>query len=234
MCMEKKKKLKYYTYGLDMVYLNVLALVIFFVVGGLVFWLERNDSYVVENTGLLVIYMILWLMLHEVLHGIGFGLFPEVKKKNIVFGMALEKGVFYCMCKQKISKKVILTSLLFPFTFIGVVTLIWGMIINSYVLVFLSITNIAGAVGDLVMTCYFMRVGKDVIYLDLDDSTSFTVLSYDDLSYLKVKGIQLKDSGGYSDDMVAKDGRKIVISKQSFIVLFLMLLFSLYMIFVWR
>ena len=238
----KNEEMKYYTYELDMVLLNILSIVLFALVAVIVFLIERNDGYLMENfvsddlvsLGILVISMILWLMLHEVIHGIGFSLFPEVNKKNIVFGMALEKGVFYCMCKQKISKKVILTSLLFPFTFIGVITLVWGMAINNYMLVVLSILNIAGAIGDLVMTYYFLKVPNDVIYLDLDNSTSFTVLSRNDLSDVKVKGVRLKETGIYHTDMDAKDKRKFVISKISFIVLGIMVVMSIMMMFMRR
>ena len=63
----------------------------------------------------------------------------EVTKNNITYGIALEKGVLYCMCKQPTSKKVIMTSLLFPFTIIGIFTLIIGTSLNSYYLVLLSI-----------------------------------------------------------------------------------------------
>ena len=232
--MKNKKDLKYYTYTLDMTYLNVLSIIIFVGVWLLVFFINKDYLTPRGNVGLLFIYMILWLMFHEVLHGIGFSIFKEVKTKNVVFGMALEKGVFYCMCKQKISKKVILTSLLFPFTIIGVITLIIGMLYNNYDLIMLSILNIAGAVGDLVMTNYFIKAPKDITYLDLDDCTSFTVLSKEDLSKLKVKGLKLKETGNYSEDMEAKDKRKIVISKQSYIVLGILIILSLFVIFVRR
>ena len=232
----KKENIKFYTYGLDMVFLNILSIVLFVGVWVLVLVIGHGKSYMIsDDVGFLFISMILWLMLHEVIHGIGFAIFPEVKLKNICFGMALEKGVFYCMFKQRISKKVILTSLLFPFTFIGVITLIWGISIESYNLVMLSALNIAGAVGDLVMACYFLRVPNDVIYLDLDDCTSFTDLSHDNLEDVKVKGIKLKDSGIYDDkEMVSKDKRRLVISKTSYIVLGIVIILTIFMIFLRR
>ena len=234
MDMKNKKSVKYYTYELDMIFLNILSLVVFGGVWLLVVLLSKDSSYLwsSRHVEFLLILMVLWMIFHEILHGIGFSLFPEVDKKNIVFGMALEKGVFYCMCKQKISKRVILTSLLFPFTFIGIVTLIWGMWIQSYYLVMLSILNIAGAVGDLVMTVYFLKCPNDIVYLDLDDSTSFTVLSDKDLSHLRVWGVKLKSSGIYDDSMVACDKRKVVISKTSYIILGIILVLSIIMIFI--
>ena len=231
--MKNKSELKYYTYELDMIFLNILSLVIFGVVWGLVILISKGNFISVRgNTGILIILMVFWLLFHEVLHAIGFGINSSVNKKNIVFGMALEKGVFYCMCKQKINKRVILISLLFPFTFIGIVTLVIGIVINNYYLVMLSILNIAGAVGDLVMTVYFLKAPDDIIYLDLDDPTSFTVLDSKDLSYLKVRGIRLRESGVYDESMEAKDKRKMVITKTSYIILGIMLGLSLLMIFI--
>ena len=229
------KKQKYYTYQLDMVYLNVLAIIIFVVVWLFVFMFgEKEYLFSDDSVGYLIIFMILWLMLHEVIHGIGFGIFKSVMKKNICFGMALEKGVFYCMCKQKISKKVILTSLLFPFMFIGVITLIIGMFIHSYYLVMLSILNISGAVGDLVMTVYFLKAPNDIVYLDLDDPTSFTVLSHSDLTNMNVKGVKLIESGIYNDKMEAHDKRRIVISRASCVILIIMIVIAVMMLFIRR
>lgn len=224
--MNKEKKLKYYTYKLNMTVLNILAILLFILVGGIVIFLEHHDNYIVTlPMTIFFILMFVWLIIHELLHGIAFALFKSVKKENITFGMFLEKGVFYCMCKQNIGKKVILTSLLFPITIIGFLTLIIGMILNNYELVFLSILNIVSSIGDIVMTIYFLKCPNDIIYLDLDDCTSFTVLSNKSLDDIKVSGIILDKKGIYDPKkMVAKDKRKLVISKASYVLIIFILL----------
>lgn len=214
---------KYYTYRLNMITLNVMAIILFIVVSLIVLVIESNDNYVISYDIRIFVYVILWLGLHEILHGIGFAIFRSVNNRNITFGVSLEKGVFYCMCKQEIERKVILTSLCMPVMIIGIVTLILGMIINSYILVLLSIMNIVGSIGDMAMIGYFLRVG-DVRYLDLDDCTSFTVISNDNLSKIRIMGIELIDSGIYdSKKMVARDRRKLVISKPSYILFLIMI-----------
>ena len=221
------KKYKYYTYELDMVFLNVLAIILMVLLIGVLLLMRLHLNMIVHPV-ILIVSTVLWLCLHEVLHGIGFAIFPEVNKGNITFGIKLEKCVFYCMCKQKISRRVILTSLMFPFTFIGVVTLILGIILENYLLIFLSVINISGAVGDLVMFYYFLKVPKDIIYLDLDDCTSFTVLSDKDLSSIRVGGIRLKESSFYDEKkMFPRDKRRLVISKTSYIVLGILLILSI-------
>ena len=209
--------------------LNILAIILLIIVSTLVYLIEYHDNYSMTiSFSTLFILMFIWLIIHELLHGLGFLIFKEVKLKNITLGMFLEKGIFYCMCKQKISKKVILTSLLFPLTIIGVITLIIGMIINSYELIFLSILNIVSSIGDIVMTIYFLKCPNDIIYLDLDDCTSFTVLSSKTLDHIHIPGIILDKKGIYNEKtMISKDKRKIVISKLSYILLGIILIIAI-------
>jgi len=219
--MSRERVKHYYTYQLDMKVLNGLSIILLMIVSGVVLLLEYQEEYIpILSPAILLIIMFLWLILHELLHGIGFALFKSVDKKNITFGMFLEKGIFYCMCKQQITKKVILTSLLFPITWIGLVTLIVGMHFNQYELVLLSIANIASSIGDIVMTIYFLKSPKDIIYLDLDDCTSFTVLSSSSLEKQKIPGIKLAKNGIFvADKMNPKKTKKITISKLSYLLI---------------
>ncbi len=220
------KKEKYYTYKLNMIILNILAILLFIFVSGIVLLIEYHDSYSIHYSMItLFLVMFLWLVIHEILHGIGFSLFKEVDKRNITFGAALEKGVLYCMCKQNIHKKVILVSLAFPVTIIGVLTLIIGMWLNQFELVFLSILNIVSSIGDIVMIIYFLKAPNDIIYLDLDDCTSFTVVSKEPLEHIKVWGIKLVDEGIYdAKKMYSKDRRRLIISKFSYWLFFIFLI----------
>ena len=223
-----KDKLNYYTYNLDMKILNILAIILFIIIIFLMIILKIDFSGITKyNMGFLIITLIIWLIFHEILHGIGFSLFKSVNKKNIVFGMSLEKGVFYCMCKEKISRKIIFTSLLFPVTIIGIITLIVGILFSNDLLIYLSISNIIGSIGDIIMSIYFYKCPKDIIYLDLDDCTSFTVLSKKDLSNISVPGIKLISNGIYNNQMIAKDKRRLVISKSSWIILIIIFILIL-------
>ena len=230
--MNKENKKRYYTYKLNMTILNVLAIILLILVAGIVLLLEHNDNYtMLIDLPMLIIIMFFWLLLHELLHGIGFALSKDVKKENITFGMFLEKGVFYCMCKQTISKKSALVALLFPVTIIGIITLIIGMIINHYELVFLSVFNIMSSIGDIVMSIYFLKCPSDITYLDLDDCTSFTVLSNNNLDNIKVPGLILDKKGIYNEkEMFAKDKRKLVISPASYILIFIIILLFIFYI----
>ena len=213
--------MKYYRYSMDMVKLNVFCIVLFIPILVLVyFW--NFGSYM--NLTTLVLYFF-WMFLHEILHGIGFS-FSKVNHKNIVYGANLEKGIFYCMCKELIGKKGIMVSLMFPFVLIGILTLIIGFLINSPVLIILSLFNIAGCAGDIAMFLSFLFL-PGFSYIDLDDCTGFVLVSESDLSKHKLFGMNLVEVGDYDNLTLAQDYRKITVSKLSWVIFGVMLLFLL-------
>lgn len=212
--------MKYYQYKIDIKKLNFLCTLLFIPLFIIIFFLR---IYNFINITFLVLYF-LWMFLHEFLHGIGFSLSKGINHKNIVYGACLEKGIFYCMCKEKISKSGIIISLLFPFFFIGVFTYFLGLIINSPILILLSLFNIVGCVGDLAMFFAFIKL-PDFRYLDLDDCTGFTLISQNDLSNYRLFGINLEKVDDYKCLGLAKDYRKFTFSKLSLIIFVLMIVF---------
>lgn len=206
--------MKYYRYKMKLGFMNILALITT-ILSIVSYYLIFNDY---DISKLFIVYFFLWLFLHEIIHGIAFMLFKEVQPKNVTFGAKLESGIFYCMCKQPISKKVILTSLLAPLTIIGIVTLIIAIIFNFKTLGLLSLFNISGAIGDIIMTIMFLKLPLDIQYTDLDDCEGFVVLSKDNLENRKYLGIKLVEYGDYTKDIVPKDFKRINCSKFSLFV----------------
>ena len=70
-----------------------------------------------------------------------------------------------CLCKQNISKKCILISLVYPFIILGVIAYIIGIVINNNVLLMLSICNLAGCASDLILFMNFIKL-KDFEYTE--------------------------------------------------------------------
>ncbi len=213
---------KLYKFKLDLVFLNIGSIVLFLIcfIPVIIF----NKDFIINFDFNLVVLLILWMGLHELLHGIGFGIFKGVNKNNIKYGIQLESGIFYCMCKQKISKTNILVSLMFPFTFIGVVTLILGLIFKNSSLIMLSLVNIAGAIGDLAMFISILLMPKNIEYIDLDDTTGFFLISSSDLSKCRLIGFKYDGCVDASEEnLKSKERDKITVTKPSYIILFILL-----------
>lgn len=213
--------MKYFTYKMNMLVLNVFSVVLLIFMVILTYLLCGNLDFIEDINLISIVCIILWVFLHEILHSIGFISLGKVRGKNVVFGIELEKGIFYCMCKQEISKINIIISLLFPLVLIGFITYFLGLYFNNNLLILLSVFNISGAVGDIAMLIDIIRMPNDIKYLDLDDTTSFTILSKSDLSKNKYISI-LDKKGNYNERIKATDYTKLKISKVSkvFVILF--------------
>ena len=205
---------KYYKFNLDMVWANVIATIVL-VVSAVVF-LFFDRTYQMDIN--IIIYMVLYLALHEVFHGIAFSIYAK-DIKNIKYGAALEKGVFYAMCQERINKKAIIVSLLFPFIFLTVIALPIGVLIHSENLIILALINFSGATGDLFMVNLIRKMPKDIEYIDYDNSVGCYLLSKEDLSKYKAIGLKYVESGKDEDKLINKDIKRITISKWSIIIL---------------
>lgn len=175
-----------------------------------------------------MIVLLFWLILHEILHGIGH-LVCGSKNSDLSFGAAIEKGVLFCLIRKEVGKKQIIISLLFPFFFIGVVTYIIGIIINSPMLILLSILNISGACGDLTMFFDFIKLKNDITYIEPGDGTSFYLMSNTPVK--KLFGMKFVEEGEYNKDMFNEPSKKIDISKVSYIFFVICIIYAIISIF---
>ena len=203
---------KYYKFELDMLIANVLAIVL--MVGVFILFVSFKKTIEVKFSGFYLLIILLYFLLHEVLHGFGYSFYVK-DKKNIKYGCMLEKGVFYAMCQEKISKTAILVSLLFPLIFLSLIAGIIGLIFNLDLLCILAILNLAGAAGDLIMFFFILKLPNDIKYIDYDNVVGCYFISGKDLSKYKGFGIKYIECGTDKNKLIKKSIPKIYISKQS-------------------
>lgn len=204
---------KAYLYKMKLVPANIFALIIFAIM-----LIITNFGFGVLFTPLEIqitmLLMILWFLLHELLHGIGF-IIGGVKRKNIKYGIALEKGILYTLAMQEVSKKAILISLQMPFMVIGVITYIIGLVFNINVLTLLSIINLTGAALDIMMFLYIMRI-KDVVYTETGEPDEFILISKEDLTKRKSLFFKVAETREYKkEDYKFELKHRVSVSKRS-------------------
>lgn len=217
---------KTYVYKMNLLPANILCILMFIGCVILAVLLKVN-VFEFNNWFLLFLFIILYLMLHEFLHGVGYFI-GGTKRKNIAYGIELEKGIFYAMAYQKLTKKNILISLQMPFTVIGVITFIIGVIFNIPVLVALSIINLSGAAMDLAMFIFFLRLPKDFTYSESGNPDEFVIISSEDLSKKKSIFLKLIEVKKYKDkDFEFKDIKKFKITRVSIVLIVLFLLLGI-------
>lgn len=107
-------KKKYYLFELKPVELNVVCILLLALMFLITIALGIPFNLTDRMFALTFAFMIPYFLLHEVLHSVSYVL-NGAKFKNITYGAHLEKGVLCCLCKQNITRRNILISLLFPF-----------------------------------------------------------------------------------------------------------------------
>lgn len=222
-------KKKYYIYEMNMNVLNVVSILLFIVMVLLTFLLFekgiiKNINYPI---GIIFLLMVPYLCIHELLHSLAYVL-HGADFKNITYGANLEKGVLCCLCKQNVTKRNILTSLIYPFIFIGVITYIIGIIIDSPIMIALSVINISGCSGDLIMFFDFLTI-KNFEYSEFDNPTAFGLYSEEDFSRKKLFGLDYKET---ANKLRIKDLKKITISKVSIVYFILIFVVGILWMFV--
>ena len=222
-------KKKYYLFKMNMKTLNIFSIFLMLLSLAIFLLIYREESFSVFKSvyePFILIY-IPYLVLHELLHSLAYVIYGA-KFKNITYGVHIEKGVLCCLCKENINKRNILHSLLYPFAIIGVISLVVGIIINNPLLILLSLANISGCSGDLIMFYHLSKL-NNFEYSEYDDPTSFGIYTNQDLSKKKMIGL---DYVGRKDKLDRNDFRKVTISRSSIIIIisfYILILISIYL-----
>lgn len=126
---------------------------------------------------LLMISMLLYIVLHELTHGIFYKIFT---KEKLTFGLTLT--VAYCGVPNLYLKKIpAVVSAIAPFVVFSIVFGIPLFFISNYlyftVLAILFAAHISGCIGDLycVMLLLFKYKGKDVLVNDTGPKQTFYI-----------------------------------------------------------
>ncbi|MGI6005258.1 MAG: DUF3267 domain-containing protein [Christensenellales bacterium] len=144
--------------------LNGLALIILVLMIGLGFILRR--SFTVDITQMIVFFvaMVVYTVLHEVVHGVFIRLYSGEKPKFGFTGLYAYAG----NDRAYFDKKSYIVIALSPVIILGAVLLLLQFLIPSYfwVIYFLQALNIAGASGDYLVVYLCGRMPRDLLIND--------------------------------------------------------------------
>lgn len=217
------KNEKTYLYKMNSVIINGLAIALSFVFLILTKLIVKDysigDFLSLNVLGWSLMLTIPYCIVHEILHSVAYVIYGA-NFKNITYGMHLEKGILCCSCKQSISKKNILWSLVYPLIFIGIITYVIGIVFNLKILTLLSIFNIAGCGGDLIMFFALFKI-KDFKFFEYDNPLAFGIITSENLDGKKFVGLELMQ-----DETVTQTiDKKVNISKESIAILIVYMVF---------
>ncbi len=225
--MKTSKRRQAYVYKMNLLPANIAAFAILAILVAISLVLGTEVFPGELNPFFLFLLLILYLMLHELLHGIGY-ILGGTDRSNIIYGIALEKGILYAMANQELTKKNILISLQMPFMVIGVITYIIGALISNSLLVFLSVVNITGAIMDIMMFIFIARLSNDTTYSESGEPDEFVLITSDKLEEKKSAFFRIVNIKKYKEaDYVFEKQKRLRVSSKSIGILIAFLLLGL-------
>lgn len=149
-----------------MIWLNISALVLIFVGVGIHLAIFSSASFKISTSSLFVLAIYIagyfvFVVVHELLHGIAFRFFGKISKEDIVFGVKLKSGVAYCVSKIPVSVYASRLSLMMPVYVICLPLYVLSFILGDVWLGMYAILLFSGSVGDIYYMWKLRKEDKD-------------------------------------------------------------------------
>lgn len=153
---------------LGCLYGAVLALIVFLI--GYAFGARLEDDGKNPWNMLLIVLFLILVVVHELIHGITWGLFAKGGfKKNIEFGFIVQYMTPYCTCKAALKKWAYVIGSLMPCIVLGIGICVLAFFLHHGPTFFLGALMIVSAGGDLLITQMILMhktKAKEVLYMD--------------------------------------------------------------------
>ena len=129
-----------------------------------------------------ILFFIIGIVLHELIHGFTWLLFIKWRVRNIRFGIMWKYFTPYCHCKVPLKVKHYIIGALMPAFIFGIIPTIIAFLAGSIMLFFLGVNFIVAASGDFLITYMLINENGSNYVLDHDSLPGCTVYR---LKYVK-------------------------------------------------
>lgn len=132
--------------------LNGYALVFILVASGitiLLFWGNLSVSFTLVGTLLYLFSFLVFLVVHELLHGIAFVLGSNHPWSTMKFGIILRNGLAYCISTVPITIRRAKWSLVMPLLVVCIPLYVFAVLQGYFALAILAVLFASGSVGDI-------------------------------------------------------------------------------------
>ena len=163
--LQKNKKMALFVNLLAIVIAALLAIPMHYVVPiSSLFSMENGmQSYMFRFVGMFVL-LILYMVLHELVHGIAMKMCGT---KKVKYGFT---GIYaYATSNDFYDKKTYIFIALAPVVLWGIILAVVNMFVSLewfWVVYLIQISNLSGAAGDLYVTVKFLRLPSDILIQD--------------------------------------------------------------------
>ncbi|MDD3190033.1 MAG: DUF3267 domain-containing protein [Fermentimonas sp.] len=161
--IKEKKTIDIYKASKLAVILFIVSLILF----GLPFYFIWQPETVFSWYSILIFTMlfIVGIVLHELIHGLFFGLFAEGGFRSIRFGVLWEYLTPYCHCNEPLKLRHYMIGAVMPAILIGIIPAIVSLFNGSLMLLVLGVIFISAAAGDF-MVMWILRKENMESYIE--------------------------------------------------------------------
>ena len=135
--------------------------------------LMKISSYLIFFAGLIVLTVV-----HELIHGLFWGIFAQNHFKDISFGFMKEYLTPYCNCKTPLKKSEYVIGSLMPLIILGFGLTAASIFIGSEPLLLLGVIMVSGAAGDVIASYRIIKYKKqksEMLIMDHPTQVGFVV-----------------------------------------------------------
>lgn len=137
-------------------------------------------AYKSLDVGLLSSTVLLSIIVHEIIHGVFFGIFAPGHFSSIEFGVMWESVNPYCYCAKPVSKTQYLISVMMPGLILGTCVGAVSLVIGSATGLVFSLIAYLCASGDFFIAAKIFRFsvrGKKALFLDHPEKPGLIVFA---------------------------------------------------------
>ncbi len=134
----------------------LLSMILYWAINGI-------DGFRTGTAGFLVsmVVMLILIVVHELLHGLGWSLYCENGWKDIEFGFIVKTMNPYCTCATPLEKPFYIIGALLPLIVLGIVPYIAGLFMADIRVFLLGTIMILSAGGDIMLVWKLLKFRTD-------------------------------------------------------------------------
>lgn len=128
--------------------------------------MEQTKSVSGIRTGSLMVAFLVGIIIHELIHGLYWGVFAKEGFRSIKFGVIWKALTPYCHCKEALKVKHYRIGILLPTIILGFLPIILSWITGRYELLIFGIFLTIGGGGDFLIVWMMRKLKKEEMIKD--------------------------------------------------------------------
>ncbi len=132
---------------------------------------ERSDNF----TLLFLITLVVGTVVHELIHGLTWGMFAKTRYKSISFGVIWKMLTPYCHCSEPLKVPHYAVGALMPLITLGLLPAVVAICLKSLFWLTMAVLFIAAAAGDIMIVWRLRKEKRDNKVLDHPSEAGYLV-----------------------------------------------------------